>query len=158
MKNSEILKEIAPCSLMCRTCSAYNDGVICMHSKLLLKYLEGINEFYEKHIPDAVTSYKDFEGILDLYSSASCHGCRSENHNGCSINGCFILECTKQHNVDFCGDCNEFPCKKTLDLFEEEVYIQWLNGNQYIRDNGIEAFWKQNSEKPHYIAYKKCLE
>ena len=30
MKKSEIIKKVAPCSLMCHTCSAYNDGIICI--------------------------------------------------------------------------------------------------------------------------------
>lgn len=144
---------VAPCSLMCHTCSAYNGGVICASSKELLKYLSGMKEFYEKHIPQAVDSFTSFEEILRKYSSGPCSGCRSEEHNVCSIKGCFLLNCTKEHNVDFCGECNEFPCERTETLFEAEVYIQWLNGSQYIKDNGIEAFWNNNCEKPHYDAY-----
>lgn len=155
MEKSEITKKVAPCSLMCHTCSAYNDGIICASAKTLLKYLEGIKEFYEVHMPDAVESYNNFEGVLSIYAGASCSGCRSTEHNGCSIKGCFLLECTKNHGVDFCGECNEFPCKKTQGLFEEIVYRQWLEGNQQIREYGIETFWKNNSENPHYKPYKK---
>lgn len=142
MDKSEIIKKVAPCSLMCHTCSAYNDGIICASAKTLLKYLEGIKEFYEVHMPDAVESYNNFEGVLSIYAGASCSGCRSTEHNGCSIEGCFLLECTKNHGVDFCGECNEFPCKKTQGIFEEIVYRQWLEGNQQIREYGIETFWK----------------
>lgn len=154
MKRSEILKRVAPCSLMCNTCSGYHNGVICESAKILLKYLEGMKEFYEKHIPDAVESYSNFEEVLRIYNAASCLGCRSTEHNGCSIEGCFLLECTKNRHIDFCGECNEFPCEKTRQLFEEEVYKQWLEGNQQIRDYGIELFWENNSEKPHYKPYK----
>ena len=155
MEKSEILKKVAPCSLMCHTCSAYCSGVICESSKTLLKYLEGIKGFYEKHIPDAVESYENFEGVLRMYSGGPCSGCRSPEHNGCSIEGCFILECTKDYGVDFCGECDEFPCKKTEKLFEKQVYDRWLKGSQQIHDNGIESFWENNSEKPHYKAYSK---
>lgn len=48
------------------TCSAYNDGIICVSAKTLLKYLEGIKEFYEVHMPNAVESYNNFEGVLQL--------------------------------------------------------------------------------------------
>ena len=155
MEKSEILKKVATCSLMCHTCSGYHDGIICESAKTLLKYLESIKEFYENHIPDAVESYSNFEEILCMYSAAPCSGCRSTEHHGCSIEGCFLLECTKNHDVDFCGECDEFPCKKTMDLFEKEVYNQWLEGNQQIRDYGIESFWENNSENPHYKPYKK---
>ena len=138
MKKSEIIKKVAPCSLMCHTCSAYNDGIICVSAKTLLKYLEGIKEFYEVHMPNAVESYNNFEGVLSIYAGASCSGC-----------------CSTEHGVDFCGECYEFPCKKTQGLFEEIVYRQWLEGNQQIREYGIEAFWKNNSEHPHYKPYKK---
>ena len=89
-----------------------------------------------------------------MYSEADCQGCRSKKHNRCSIEGCFLLECTKSHNVDFCGECEDFPCQKVHKLFEETVYNQWLEGNQQIRDYGIEYFWKKNSENPHYRPYK----
>ena len=121
MERNEILDKVAPCTLMCHTCSAYCNGIICESSKTLLKYLEGIKEFYEEHIPGAVESYSNFEGVLRMYSEADCHGCRSKNHNVCSIEGCFLLECTKSHNVDFCGECEEFPCQKVHKLFEETV-------------------------------------
>ena len=155
MDKSEILKNVAPCSLICHTCSGYHNGVICESAKTLLKYLEDMKEFYEKHLPDAVESYSNFEEVLRMYSSAPCSGCRSKEHNGCSIEGCFLLECTRNHNIDFCGECDEFPCKKTMELFEKEVYEQWLAGNQQIRDHGIELFWENNSVNPHYKAYKK---
>ena len=154
MEKSEILQKIAPCSLMCHTCSAYKNGVICQSSKTLLKYLDGMKEFYQKHIPGAVNDYSIAEGVLGMYSAAPCSGCRSTEHNGCSIKGCFILECTREHGIDFCGECNEFPCSKTAELFEEEVYLQWLDGNQQIHDSGIDSFWENNSGKPHYKAYK----
>ncbi len=65
-------------------------------------------------MPDDVESYNNFEGVLSIYAGASCSGCRSTEHNGCSIEGCFLLECTKNHGVDFCGECNEFPCKMLM--------------------------------------------
>lgn len=154
MERNEILKKVAPCSLMCHTCSAYCNGVICEYSQTLLKYLDGMKEFYEKHIPDAVESYKNFKEVLCMYNAGPCSGCRSTEHNGCSIEGCFLLECTKKHGIDFCGECEEFPCQKVHKLFEEVVYRQWLDGNQQIRDYGIEYFWEKNSENPHYKPYK----
>ena len=72
-------------------------------------------------MPEAVADYIKFEQILTMYSSAPCHGCRSEEHNGCSINGCFILECTKKRGIDFGGECDEFPCNKVAAVFEEDV-------------------------------------
>lgn len=72
-----------------------------------------------------------------------------------ALKGVFYLSVQRTIGVDFCGECYEFPCKKTQGLFEEIVYRQWLEGNQQIREYGIEAFWKNNSEHPHYKPYKK---
>lgn len=155
MEKKDILQKVAPCSLMCHTCSGYKNGVICETSGKLLKYLNGMKEFYKKHIPEAVENYNIFEEVLLGYNLGLCSGCRSREHNGCSIKGCFILDCIKEHDVEFCGECNEFPCNKTEVLFEDEVYRQWLDGNYQIKENGIEAYWKNNCEKPHYEAYKK---
>lgn len=153
MYRKELLQKIAPCSLICHTCAGYDNGIICESAKTLLTYLEGIKEFYRKHDPDTVKMYNCFEEMLGMYCAAPCSGCRSAVPNKCSIKGCFILECTTGHGVDFCGECNEFPCEKVSGLFEKEVYTRWLNGNRHIHENGIEAFWEKNSEIPHYQAY-----
>ena len=108
MERNEILKKVAPCSLMCHTCSGYNDGVICSSAKALLKYLEVMEGFYERHIPDAVESYNNFENVLCMYSNADCSGCRSTEHNGCSIEGCFLLECIKTIMLIFVGNVTNF--------------------------------------------------
>lgn len=155
MDKKQILQKVAPCSLMCHTCSAYKDGVIYKSANQLLKSLGGIKEFYQKHMPDVAESYSNFESFLKIYGSGMCSGCRNSEHNACSIKGCFILQCVTEHGVDFCGECSEFPCTKTRGLFEEEVYKQWLSGNQQIKEYGIEAFWKNNSERPHYEKYIK---
>lgn len=155
MNREEILTKVAPCSLMCHTCTAYFDGVICQSAGTLLKHLKGIKQFYAKHMPGAVESYENFEGVLSMYAEGPCQGCRSGEHNGCSIEGCFLLECTKEHGADFCGECGEFPCGKVSGLFEEEVYQQWLAGNRQIKEKGVERYWQENRDKPHYEAYIK---
>lgn len=154
MNRMELLEKIAPCSLMCYTCGAYKNGIICKTAKQLLCYMDGVKEFYEKHEAVQNENYNIFYEELKNYSTGSCFGCRNKEHHGCSIEGCFILACVDEHGVDFCGECMEFPCSKTISLFEEEVYKQWLSGNQEIQKNGIEDFWKKNCEKPHYQAYK----
>ena len=155
MKRDELLEKVAPCSLMCHTCGAYDKGVICQNAKELVYYMQGVSEFYKKHSSPALEPFNQFYAELKNYSEGGCSGCRNPEHNGCSIKGCFILECTKKHNIDFCGECNEFPCEKVKTIFENEVYSQWLNGNTEIKNDGIEKFWESNCTKPHYKAYIK---
>lgn len=155
MNTKEILEKIAPCSLMCYTCEAYEKGIICDLARTLLSHMDGMKDFHEKHNPNLVEKYNIFEEGLNRCSSGACSGCRNREHNVCSIKGCFILDCTEQHDVNFCGECPEFPCEKPNTIFEEEIYKQWLDGNQQIKKKGIEAFFESNYRKSHYGAYKK---
>lgn len=155
LDKEQLLKKIAPCSLVCYTCSSYEHGVICKAAKELLEYLDGAEGFYERHHPAQAARFRIFADGLSQYAAGKCAGCRGTEHHDCSIQGCFILECTKERRIDFCGECEEFPCGKTRAIFEEEVYQQWLEGNQEIRAQGIAAFWEKNRGKPHYIPYKK---
>lgn len=155
MDREEILSRVAPCVLLCHTCSAFSEGVICTCSKTLLHYLDGLKGFYRRHLPDAVAAYSAFEEVLARYAAGPCPGCRSGGRSGCCISGCFLPECCKSHGVDFCGECSAFPCEKAASLFEGEVYAQWLDGGKQIGEKGAEAFWEENSQKPHYRPYGK---
>ena len=74
-------KKIAPCSLMCHTCSAYCDGVIQEAAGQLSHYMDGVGEFYEKHTPDRVEYFNTFMDVLSHYSAGYCPGCRSKVNN-----------------------------------------------------------------------------
>ena len=57
----------------------------------------------------AITSYRKKKKDIGI-----CKGCiESDSHceewtqSGC----CPIHKCTKEHNVQFCGLCNDFPCE-----------------------------------------------
>ena len=154
MDTKEMIERIAPCSLLCYTCEAYEKGIICESAKTLLLHMDGMKEFHQLHHPELEERYTVFEEELKRCSAGACSGCRSNEHNICSIESCFILECTQNHNVYFCGECPEFPCGKPEKLFEEQVYQQWLNGNQEIKKNGVKAYYEKNCKKSHYRAYK----
>lgn len=76
---------------MCHTCSAYNDGVICVSAKTLLKYLEGIKEFYEAHMPDAVEGYNNFEGVLSIYGALLVQAAAAQSIMVAASKGVFCL-------------------------------------------------------------------
>jgi hypothetical protein len=71
-----------------------------------------------------------------------CQGCRV---SGCTaINGrCETLECAKERQVDFCFDCQEFPCRRLQPVAEgAERYPHNLKVYNLtaIRSRGIEAW------------------
>lgn len=101
-KKNKLLKYVAPCSLLCYTCSAYCEGVICQASQQLVKYTEGMREFYAKHCVNEIDNHDAFIGEIKKYSNGLCKGCRNGGHNGCSIAGCCIPTCIVEHDVDYC--------------------------------------------------------
>lgn len=102
--------------------------------------MDGVGEFYRKHTSSGAEQFEVFWKELKRYGMGTCSGCRSREHHQCSIKDCFILDCVKEHHVDFCGECEEFPCGKPQKIFEKEVYIQWLAGNEEIKASGVEKF------------------
>lgn len=159
-KESELLDSIAPCSMLCKTCTGCKQGSISYHAKELLKLLEGYEEFLEKNLKPAyrhkLGEYQLFHKKLQKYANPKCDGCRVGGHRGCSIENCFILECTQAHNVDFCAFCKDFPCDKVNEkVFDQSILEKWLRGNQKIKEIGIEKYYEEKKEEPHYINYKK---
>lgn len=48
-----------------------------------------------------------------------CEGCSS--HKQCIYH---LVECTKEHNVDKCNQCEEFPCGKISSMLERSKEYQ----------------------------------
>ena len=155
MDKAELLARIAPCSLLCHTCSAYADGVMAELSRELLHYTQGVAEFegrYNEHRARQVQAVRD---DLAHCANAPCGGCRDKRNCCCSIANCDLRDCTRAHGVDFCGHCAEFPCEKPRTFFEPIVYEQWLRGGEEIRERGIAAYWEAHRAMPHYLPYRR---
>lgn len=92
---------------------------------------------------------------LAKYTTRMCAGCRNDEHGKCCIEGCNIYHCTKSHSVDSCADCAEFPCDKVSEeVFSPIVISAWKNGNERIREVGIEQYCIEAIATPHYLAFK----
>lgn len=158
--DEEILNDVAPCSLFCRTCTGCKYGSISYHAKELLRLLEGHEEFLDKNLSKdyrhKLDEFKTFQSKLKKYANPKCGGCRKVRAHGCSIKGCIIPECVKEHNVNFCGECRKFPCNKVNNkIYKESVIKKWVDGNTKIKEKGILAYYEDNKDVPHYIEYKK---
>lgn len=125
------LKEVAPCSMFCSTCTGCQYGDISFHAKELLRLLEGHEDFLNKNLRKEyrckLEEFKIFSKKLKKYAYPKCNGCRDDRAFGCSIEGCIIPECIKEHSIDFCGECLEFPCEKVnKDIYSEATIKKWL--------------------------------
>ncbi|MBQ9948308.1 MAG: DUF3795 domain-containing protein [Oscillospiraceae bacterium] len=68
---------------------------------------------------------KELEAVAELWykvgwrtcvvsnEEIACSGCSS--HKQCTYQ---LVECTKEHGVNKCNQCNEFPCAKINDMLE----------------------------------------
>lgn len=162
----ELLNYVAPCSLLCYTCPAYKDGVISKCASKLCNYFEGYYDFNDANLPEKYRSYLDeiktFYNKLEKYTKRPCVACRNNPSSGTGcIEGCVIPSCTKEHNVDFCGECSDFPCKKANDFFAKinnTILSDWKNGSQRIKEVGIRQYFEEKKDVSHYISYKKSGE
>lgn len=147
MNKEDLHKKVAPCGLVCHTCAAAERGVIQQHAREMLKFLESFDMYAEMLSAHEVRlkKYTDFREVLQLFGEASCKGCRD---GVCKFPGCEISPCTKEKAVDFCFECESFPCDKAD--FEPLLKVKWLKANQRMKEIGVEAFFHEAKEKSHY--------
>ena len=155
----KILKDVAPCSMFCSTCTGCKYGEISNHAKELLRLLDGHKEFLDKNLKSAyrhkLEEFLVFENKLKKYAYPKCNGCRTGGANGCSIKGCFINDCVKEHGVNYCGECDLFPCDKVnKNIFKDRVINKWLEGNKRIKEVGIIKYYEEKKGNSHYVDYK----
>lgn len=73
------------------------------------------------------------------------------------IPDCSISQCTKTHQVDFCGECNDFPCEKAENFLKGITLSEWHNNNEKIREYGIEEYYKYAVSRSHYQAWHQSI-
>jgi len=145
-----ILNTLGPCGLNCEKCFAHVNGDIRKYS---LKLKEKLGDFdaYAKRFETILDNpifakYQDFKIILDYLASENCKGCREES---CKLfRDCGVRGCHQEKGVDFCFQCEEFPCNKTN--FDENLHKRWIQLNTQIREEGISTYCKKTKNTPRY--------
>jgi hypothetical protein len=151
MNKEEIKKALAPCGLSCEACFARVDGAIQQHALALQEKL-GNFSIYAKRFETLVGDpefklYPEFKTMLEYFAKASCQGCRKEQ---CKLfKGCGVRGCHQEKGVDFCYECNAFPCDHTG--FDPHLYDRWVALNNQIRDIGLEAYYEKARTRPRYV-------
>jgi hypothetical protein len=150
MEINEILIKFGPCGLNCEKCFAHTKGNIKLHSKELSKYL-GSFEIYAKRFVTLLDepifdNYPIFKRQLDYFSNVDCKGCREDN---CKLfTDCKVKECSKDQKVDFCFQCEKFPCEDTG--FDDNLKKRWITINNRIKEIGIESYYEETKNLPRY--------
>ena len=150
MMNEEILKTISPCGISCEKCFANRNGKIKEHSEALKHYL-GNFDVYAGRFVDLLEepkfkNYFEFKELLDLLSLGSCNGCRVEQ---CQLySDCKVRDCYKEKGVDFCFQCNEFPCNHSG--FDEHLEKRWIDIGLKLQKEGVEKYYQDTEGESRY--------
>lgn len=78
----------------------------------------------------------------------TCIGCRPKDKS-CAFLKKYCEKLTKKE-VDFCFECNEFPCKhiEKLDAtYQKKYQMSTIKNLLFIKEKGIEEFLKQQRKK-----------
>lgn len=143
------LERIAPCGLHCGKCFAFSDGDIHAASNQLrtnLGCFEPYAERFVSQLDPVFENYPAFRQMLDYFADASCKGCRYEK---CKFyKNCKVRSCTSEKGIDFCYQCEEFPCNHSgldVNLHSRSVQI-----NKTIKAIGIEKYYEKVKDEPRY--------
>jgi len=148
MTYDDILVVLAPCGLNCGKCMSFVDGEIKRTSAKLLESLGSFDDYarrFSKFWP-VFENYSQFKSLLEFFSQASCGGCRVGD---CKYPNCGVAKCYKEKGVDFCFQCNEFPCEKSN--LDENLKERWIKMNKRMKEIGVEEYYKESQNIPRYI-------
>jgi len=117
-------------------------GIDCFNCEL---YYTNIDNFFETMSEERKNT---FVSLGFTKEKLLCKGCRT---SGCTMipERCETLECVKTKNIDFCFDCDEFPCSKLQPLAEgAERYPHNLKIYNLItiKNKGLEKWASESAE------------
>ena len=58
------------------------------------------------------------------------------------------MTCHAEKGVDFCFQCDEFPCEKTH--FDADLKRRWVQMNNRMKEVGVEAYYEETKDAPRY--------
>ena len=150
MKYSEILNKLGPCGLNCSKCFAFSDGGIKNLSTELKNNLGNFDIYAQRFVElldePVFEKYPDFKEMLNHFSNVECKGCRKDE---CKLFlSCKVKQCSKDHSVDFCFQCAEFPCSKHG--FDKHLEKRWLTIQNKMKESGVEKYYNEIIDLPRY--------
>lgn len=150
MNYNNVLNNLGPCGLNCSKCFAFENGTIKQLSTKLKENLGNFDVYAERFVElldQAVfKKYSDFKEMLDHFANVECKGCRKDE---CKLFlSCKVKQYSKDHFVDFCFQCEEFPCKKHG--FDEHLEKRWINIQYKMKEIGVEGYYNEIKDLPRY--------
>ena len=145
MESQKILEALAPCGLNCQGCVSHTDGDIKAYSIKLKESLVHFDKYAEKLsvVAPELRNYPQFKAVLELLTQGSCRGCRNGD---CKIPNCGVLHCYQEKGVEFCFQCDDFPCEK-MDR-DPDLKSRWIQMNLRMKEIGVEAYFQEITLSP----------
>jgi len=132
----------------CALCD-YHKGTIVKAAKNLLAFAERYGSLKVMAKAYNTCNFEEFMKGLKWLASKNkpCKGCRFGG--GWSWwSDCPIRSCCTQKGVDFCYQCNEFPCKKLTEEPLLDYKKTFIEANNQLKTLGIEK-WTQLLKKKY---------
>lgn len=144
MEYEEILARLAPCGLDCSRCFHFHDSEIKQLSIRLAELLDGFETVQPLLAPffPQLNNYAQFKEIIDLFQQGECRGCR---YGICPL-PCNTKECFKEKGVDFCFQCDEYPCSRP------PLTKKWRKISDMMKELGVEKYYEKQLQIPRYSA------
>jgi len=151
MRDENLKAAIAPCGLSCEKCFAHVDGDIRRYATQLRDKLGNFGPYADRFgtlLEEPVfASYPAFREMLDYFAGEHCTGCRNEQCR--MFQGCGVRPCHQEKGVDYCFECEDFPCDRTG--FDPQLYAAWVKINGKIREKGLEAYYAYTQKASRYV-------
>lgn len=150
MNYTQILKLLGACGLNCGKCFAFEKGSIRQLSNDLKEKLGNFDVFAQRFVEllqePVFLKYQDFREMLAYFSRVKCQGCRNDE---CKLfTACKVKQCAKDHSVDFCFQCREFPCDKHG--FDKHLEKRWIRINLEMKKKGVEEYYRGIKDQSRY--------
>lgn len=82
-----------------------------------------------------------------------CNGCRTETKTAYCKN-CFMIECASSKGIDFCGECQEYPCDRLKEFQSKMPHrVELWKSQERIKEIGWEKWFH---EMVDYYSCKEC--
>jgi hypothetical protein len=147
IQHDDVLSRMAPCGLSCEKCFAFTQGHIADHAKQLKMHLADFDVYAERFsafLP-IFKNYPQFKDMLAYFADPDCKGCREGT---CKYPNCGVVECYRDKGVDFCFQCDEFPCDHSN--FDPHLHKRWIAMNERMKEIGPEAYYEETKNQPRY--------
>ncbi len=93
------------------------------------------------------------KGIAEIYHTTpevwECHGCRSEKRSYFCENNCKMVECAAERGIEFCVECEEYPCNELRTFKAQRPHrIELWEAQKRIKEVGYAQWFSEMLE--HY--------